>query len=926
MSHHLNYSAISWEDFEDICLALWFDEGYTRIEPMGRRHEGGRDAIFRDMSSGEFIIFQYKRWAEKYDASQLKSMIKVAAQKIAEYKPNKFILNSSHEPNATVKDWIPDLVTEVGFEIEYWDRSWSDLRLDNQRQDLRRHYFGVDLAYHTWNSLISHCTKQVKRTIQSLSSKFNEEMYVTRDIESKLFDFEKSDKIGLAIVDNTGRGKTNLICSTALQLIQANKAVIIVRGDATLVDDNALEQLVSDALGYDKANYQLHLQDVARLLQDQGEICFIFLDGLSEATDIARVNRSVRNLLVRLAELKNYRLCLTCRDSAWPHISYDLPMHLFQKAQSKYEHHIDDFSDAELDIALQLYPKKYKVDFAPDSEARHQLKHPLLLRLFCEAFQGQTLGRISSIPISPTFDKYLEVKIDTVIARLEFGLSRVAILQLLRDMAGGMWRLGDTYSLSEQQWRTLLPPNISYSDGESVLQVLQAEGIVRIKEEPFTLERTLRIVFDELRDYLILHYLLAQLFATRIESTNDLPNHLLSFIATAPRNADTFKLLSLVGLLLPAVSARHKFLRALLHWDFHTFCLCLTYITPSGTFHKCKYQSLKSWAEEVRGWYQEIANTTFDETYSLFDPWKLSSNKTTSIGIDVLVSPKCREISYNYWPHDPLHKASKEVKVTQVSQYPTFDLWIGTKTEKMRLHDPDNGLAIPVFPNGPNGITKRIINSTFPPQYAGESINIPERRALYDIWYEASYLIENRRLPLEPEGLVNELNRSYQAAPVSQSDFDDQQLVNHLVDVLANSIMAYSMIVDKYFPKLKNVLSVSVLMPCKLGMVTNRVSVKYALIPISEEISDSISHDSRVVEAETDVGDPKWRWEVSDEAEDTIPLDAYTKRKLDQFGKMRSPVFAIDRIEPIEWFFSKTPVYDLTKRWLLSDLRLVFGF
>ena len=82
MSHHLNYSGIAWEAFEDLCTNLWFDEGYRDVRPYGRQREGGRDAVFVDNQSNELTIFQFKRWAGHYGSSDLKRMIMEAAKKV----------------------------------------------------------------------------------------------------------------------------------------------------------------------------------------------------------------------------------------------------------------------------------------------------------------------------------------------------------------------------------------------------------------------------------------------------------------------------------------------------------------------------------------------------------------------------------------------------------------------------------------------------------------------------------------------------------------------------------------------------------------------------------------------------------------------------------------------------------------------------
>ncbi len=394
MSHSINYSTIGWEQFEDLCSSLWFDEGYRNIRPYGRRGEGGRDAVYYDEKSGDLVIFQFKRWTGKYTPSALKDMIKEAAEKVSEFHPNKLILNSAYDPNPDVNDWIHELSSTMGFGVDYCDRSWIDLRLDNSRQDLRSHYFGLQFEHHSWESLVATSSNQVRRAIEAFAPKFDQDCYVTREAENRFVDFDRSNKLCLVLVDKAGRGKTNLICALASKFQQQKKPVLLLRGDATLTDDDSFLQIVSKALGYDKTNYGAGLNDLAEVLKTKHEKCNIFVDGVSESDDLRRVRRSLINLMLRLAELNCFKICISCRDVVWPKLSHELPKQLlyrvFPLATSEdidkyaYEFRIDDFSDPELDIAISAYSKKYNMSFDPGRTARDQLRHPLLLRFLCE--------------------------------------------------------------------------------------------------------------------------------------------------------------------------------------------------------------------------------------------------------------------------------------------------------------------------------------------------------------------------------------------------------------------------------------------------------------------------------------------------------------------------------------------------------------
>ncbi len=315
--------------------------------------------------------------------------------------------------------------------------------------------------HYWWGEILRNCHQQVKSSLTAYSNKYNSDLYVNRSIENTYQRFNESDKTCFLIVDKSGQGKSNLTCSLASQLLAHQKAVVLIRGDVNLTDENGLERLLCKALGYDSSNYHSHIDSVAQTLQYQDKEGYIFLDGISESNTPLVANRALLNLLVNLNEYGCFRLCVTCRDVAWHRLGYDLPLDLFFLAPPKNnvepKHFIGPLSDEELDICLPLYQHKYRVDFTLSTTARNQLKHPLLLRMFCEAHQEKTLGIVSNVPVAKTFDLYLLNKTQAVENRLSYKFKSTLLLRILRLMAFEMWKNNDAKSLDESQWLHILP-------------------------------------------------------------------------------------------------------------------------------------------------------------------------------------------------------------------------------------------------------------------------------------------------------------------------------------------------------------------------------------------------------------------------------------------------------------------------------------
>lgn len=1014
MSHHINFSGLSWESFEDLCIDLWFDEGYKEIRPLGRRGEGGRDAVFTDQTSGELTIFQFKRWTGHYSTSDLKPAIRNAAKKVVSYRPQRFILNSCQPPNPQVFDWFATLTVELGFQIEYYDRSWIDQRLDNRRQDLRHRYFNVDLEHHEMASLLPSCADQIQRTLKILAPKFSEDLYVTRDAERELNRFFGSEHLCAAVVDRSGSGKTNLLCHTATELLSQGNVVALINGDITYEDDHSLERILAHELGYSSNQFQANLSNLATLLGENEKTCFVFFDGLSEANNLEVARRAFRNMLAQMEVLGHFKVCVSCRDTAWQRVSFDLSHHFFfpgtmvpnsqgQRTPS-YELRVGDFSENEFDTAVPKYSQKYNVSFTASRAARQQLKHPLLLRLFCESNQGQILGAIDTFPHASVFDKYLSAKTHAIARRSNGSFDKSLVLNVLQWLASEL-------SMSKEVAQTLskLSPGLASLVGAAELRQLihlaDEEGLVLLVNRPLNPEPRLRFTYDELQDYLRLGYLLSEL-PPDIQEQDFIENPSIlfnEFGAQLAHNAEAIELLSLIGIILPEQPKRSIFLRELLERDFLTFCSCLARIPPTGNLASCTTETLHDFATALRDWYGAILVSKFQQIRWALDPWFFPLHtpfRREHLGIDLTASPACREVSYAYTAND---RAENAVLVTQSSEYPTWTISIEVNGQQIKLHDPDRGALIPIFRShgGPDlrNVTKRTLNFEFHSLFSGISLNVPERIALHDIANELEDLIKSDYLPVDAIVLLHEraraiartlpglsrveglnrdeflpqiprllstyprMTREYtdmesnirqldrllsnlgkpieastldvpdleqgESQEISPANFSDEGLSSYLAGVVIKALQSYKIRVERNFEPVSQILNVYANLPCSVVFITDRKSVRLALIPLEEAEENWVR--GTTLSSETNVADPNIQIRAHD-----VHLEQLASQNLEARGRMRpsmklgsnklSPIHFFEDIIPIELFFSVTPIADLVKRWLLLDFRSIFGF
>jgi hypothetical protein len=771
---NIDYRNISWESFEDLCSALWFDEGYTNIQPYGRYREGGRDAIFYDADRDELVIFQYKRWTGKRSPSKFKKAVKEAIEKIREFNPQKYILNSALESSASINDWVRDkLDPTYDFKIEYWDRSWVDLRLNNRRQDLRRECFGIELERHTWSSLLPSCREQVEQAIRATGQKYIPELYVERrKLEADFASFLESDKSCFVIVDSSGSGKTNLLCHLA-ETYSKSLPVLLLSGRRRIQGESGLIMQITNELGYAGpvgTRWQHGIEDVIRFLDEEQSIGIIFIDGVSESDDIILMKRSVYELLTRYGETRRLKICLTCRDTLWHRFSIDFPAHLVYRSgvagsngeisERPISIPLGNWTDDEFGEAMAKYQRYFAIEFALTPNAAHRCKYPLILRLLCEAYSGKVLGTLDYLPTNKVFQDYLDRKTHAVADYFDLGVEPSSVYNLLLKLRAALWSEHDTRSMPKARALEILS---GLGLERAIYTRLLDEGILIEFEDDSLAESSVGFLFDELGDYLLYRHFMAQ-SPDWHRPTQAMIAKLCSSIQSASikERADSEEFLELLARNLEEVDLQEYLLEQTLERDLYVFAECADQKLAIPNIPDEPEQRAYEFANRLLNWYWRIVQSYFPNLRRDFDPYFCPESDQKIVGIELYASPNFREVSYSYKTRNT---SQKRIRVKLTDEYPTFYLSLKRGEKELKLHDPGGGFMIPILRGPPEGV-RRTLNFEFNSPFPGVSMYAPERIAKHDVWNELTHIVGKHWLrepiPLIHERtvtLINELRR-----------------------------------------------------------------------------------------------------------------------------------------------------------------------
>jgi len=760
----IDYGTISWRSFEDLCSALWFDEGYAKIEPYGGYRNGGRDAVFFDPDRDEFVIFQYKRWTGYMAPSRFQNEVLSAVETVKHLKPTFYILNSALRPSAKHKDWVrDDLQSMCDFPVEYWDRSWLDFRLNNRRQDLRRRFFGIGLERHTWTSLLASCQAQVRDALKRVGSRYISETYVERRrVEREFARFMDSGESCFLVVDMSGTGKTSLLCHLA-EAYSSQLPVLLILGRRRIRDEGGLAEQVVEELGYvapEGTRWQHGLDDFVRVLAQQGSHGLLLIDGISENEDIALMRLALHDLLIRYGENRLLKICVSSRDSLWYRFSVDFPVQLVYRPLQVIRHAgqheagvsstLGKWSDEEFREALSKYKRHFGAQFRLGGAAAEICRHPLLLRLLCEGYAGEDIGYLDHLPSNRIFEAYLDKKIGLVAEYHGLSMDPGALFDSLLRLRGDMWESGDARALPKNRVLTVLPDAPIRAD---VYARLVDEGVLQEYETDQPSQPSVGFAFDELGDYLLFRHFMIGLRPSESPTRSQIGELCQAVHDPAlqvRRRAERF--LELLAANLEDLALLDYLLQATLAQDLHLFARCSENRLMMPNLPDEAEPRAREFAARLLSWYSRILSCSFQTIRAAVDPVYGRPQQGRQVGIDVYASPHFREVSYLYKLRA---ESANAVTCSLTDGYPTLHLSLHSAGDgDLALHDPERGIMVPIFRDGINS-AHRVLNFDRDSPFPGVSLYAPERIAKWDVWTELVHMIEQRWVH-EPYPLVSE--------------------------------------------------------------------------------------------------------------------------------------------------------------------------
>jgi hypothetical protein len=404
-------------------------------------------------------------------------------------------------------DWLSRARTAAGnAKLTVIDGRDISRQLDTDDQDLRHDHLGIPYSRLSGPSILAGCQTASLKVLDSIkaSGRYDPERYVQRTADGDLnrrwqtatrhgvrVDFRTGPVRLIALVNDSGVGKTSLVCEFSRRLGMVLPVLLIEARDLQFGTEDSLVAFVIQAI-------QGFLDPTVRVIEEaalcehlKGSMLLtVVLDGLDEAHDPEAVRRAITHwlssrlgqssILIATSRREFWRTCVDPRWARWmpPTAPEDRsPVNVAERKQFERTDPVvgirlpDRFSEGELEAAWLRAGQPQQELFGFADALRGELRHPFTLRVFLDLrSQGAPLPRI--LTRAAILEAWLNRRLDAA-ERPSKRITRRKFQQALHVVAS---RVADTNSGSVIVDELVGVPHFNPADppGEVVQRLIEA--------------------------------------------------------------------------------------------------------------------------------------------------------------------------------------------------------------------------------------------------------------------------------------------------------------------------------------------------------------------------------------------------------------------------------------------------------------------
>lgn len=276
----------------------------------------------------------------------------------------------------------------------------------------------------------SNRMQTLKGNRDNLTKKYIPELYVPRKRLMKDFEtFIQSESICLALIGESGIGKTNLVCALAEN--DMNNCLSLFYNAPDL--SNGIWGAIKDDFNWQFSAEQSEIE-IIRILEGllpANYNCCIFIDAIDEGAGNLGLELDD---FIRRVKGKKFKLVITCKDTEWDRFLtrlgnptilsenvYKPSIEAISNEQQKESvpgTRLSGFDNDELLNAETKYKSIFNFSGDLSHDAKEECKHPFMLRIVGEVYQDSSEERINDVSSIEILTRFLSRKLEKMDAEI----------------------------------------------------------------------------------------------------------------------------------------------------------------------------------------------------------------------------------------------------------------------------------------------------------------------------------------------------------------------------------------------------------------------------------------------------------------------------------------------------------------------------
>lgn len=398
----------------------------------------------------------------------------------------------------------------------------KNLKLGGNKFEIEIKSFELPISINNYYEKLTNWIKYLKVKLAEITdSKIsrNDIYSYESKIKDRIDDISYLKSKVCLITETAGQGKTNFICDYANRFVLGtqNPAVFLT---GTEINPNDIRETIIKKVfpNNQNLNFENFMEKIREICEEREQLFLIIIDGINENINTQIFSNTLEHFISDILEYHFVKVIISCRKEYYDHNFSNIENSSFKKTICRMNslgmRHNEELNDKLFD----LYFYHFKIGY--ESVARQVfdqlMSNFLLLRIFCEAFAGQNIGKVNNIYKEELFNKYYEKKIIEIEGRLskkdEFGIkSKIDIKKFLKDVV--------VYMIEHKQYSNVPLDSILDSTENREIYIRFLDENILIKRDPkannktvFGYSEVVSFTFDEFRDYLISKYLVEEFY------------------------------------------------------------------------------------------------------------------------------------------------------------------------------------------------------------------------------------------------------------------------------------------------------------------------------------------------------------------------------------------------------------------------------